>query len=154
VTRTNRVGLFFEDFDPAVTIETGSRTITAADVDAFARLSGDFNPQHTDEDFARSSVFGERIPHGLLGILFTSGLLYEMGVFDRTGLAFLALEWEFLAPARIGDSLSVRQTVLSRREVTSGDKGIIDFGIEVLNQDGVIVQRGMRRVFVQKRSSA
>jgi acyl dehydratase len=117
---------------------------------AFAGLSGDFNPQHTDEQFAATTHFGTRIPNGLLGLLFTSGFLARSGLFDGTAVAFLALTWEFLAPLRVGDTVHVRQTVRQARVVSDGRRGIVDFGIELLNQRDEIVQRGTRTIMLHR----
>jgi len=81
------------------------RTIAEADVVAFAGLSGDFNPLHTDAEFAKRMRFGARIAHGLLG------LVSRLGFVEGTVEAFLGLNWKFKAPIMIGDTAVVRAQV-------------------------------------------
>lgn len=149
--RASRSALYFEDFEPGLVHETPGRTVTEADVVAFAGLSGDYNPMHTDADFAGRSPFGERIAHGLLGVAITSGLLARLSLFDGTGLAFLSLSWEFAGPIRLGDTIRVRQTVRARRETSDGKKGIVDFSVEVLNQGDEVIQKGTRRLMIARK---
>jgi len=65
-TAQRPLGRYFEEFQVGETLVSGRRTITEADVTAFAGLSGDFNPLHIDEVFAQSTPFKGRIAHGLL----------------------------------------------------------------------------------------
>ena len=65
---------YLEDLSEGLRIETERRVVTAADIDAFVELSGDRNPLHTDDDYARGSGFAGRIAHGLLVLLVESGL--------------------------------------------------------------------------------
>jgi len=74
--------LHFEDFEVGTETVTDSRTVTEADVFAFAGLSGDYNPLHVDAEFAKSTPFGERIAHGLLGLAIASGLTARTGAIE------------------------------------------------------------------------
>src|SRR2546422_5051825 len=65
---------YFDDIKVGDRSRSQARTITEADVVHFAMLSGDWNPLHTDEEFARASPYGRRIAHGLLGVTVASGL--------------------------------------------------------------------------------
>src|ERR1051326_2352280 len=103
--------LYFEDFEQDREYVTRSRTITEADVVAFAGLSGDFNPLHVDEEFAKTTIFGARIAHGLLGLSVASGLINQLGLGEGTVMAFLGLTWNFKGVIRIGDTITVRQLV-------------------------------------------
>ena len=78
----------FEDFEVGAETVTDSRTVTEADVVAFAGVSGDYNPLHVDVEFARTTPFGERIAHGLLGLAIASGLVSRTGAIEGTTLAF------------------------------------------------------------------
>ena len=66
-------GKYFEDWEIGKAYESASRTITETDIVNFAGLSGDYNPLHTDEEFAKSNLFGTRVPHGLLILSISSG---------------------------------------------------------------------------------
>lgn len=142
---------YFEDFLVGEGFTTKARTITETDVVNFAGLSGDFNPLHMDETFARTTPYGRRIAHGLAVLSICSGLSQSLGIFDGTVLAFLGLEWTFVKPVFIGDTIRLRQTVGSARETSKLDRGILVLDSEVLNQDGVVVQRGKRTLMLLRR---
>lgn len=61
---TTHTGLYFDDFEVGQTWVTPKRTITDGELTAFAGISGDFNPLHIDEEFAKTTQFGGRIFHG------------------------------------------------------------------------------------------
>ena len=68
---------YLEDLSEGLRIETERRVVTAADIDAFVELSGDRNPLHTDDEYARGSGFAGRIAHGLLVLSVESGLSFR-----------------------------------------------------------------------------
>ena len=145
--------LYFEDFEQDREYVTRSRTITEADVVAFAGLSGDFNPLHVDEEFAKTTIFGARIAHGLLGLSVASGLINQLGLGEGTVMAFLGLTWNFKGVIRIGDTITVRQLVADKRETLKKDRGILRMAITVLNQHGEVVQDGEHVLMVKRRDS-
>ncbi|HEX6667557.1 MAG TPA: MaoC/PaaZ C-terminal domain-containing protein [Solirubrobacterales bacterium] len=97
---------------------TRGRTVTEADVVMFAALTGDWHPQHTDAEWARSSPFGERIAHGLLVLSFALGL----GGVDQSRVVALRRlrDVVFKRPARFGDTISAKVTVASARPIRPG----------------------------------
>ena len=66
--------LFYEDLDVGDEHQSSGRTVTETDVVSFAGLSGDFNNMHIDEEFAKKTVFGTRVAHGLCVLSIASGL--------------------------------------------------------------------------------
>ena len=108
-------GNFFEDFEVGQEFPTCGRTITEGDVLSFAGLSGDFNPLHLDEEFAKQSPFKTRIPHGLCIISIATGLIDKLGVVSGNALAFLELKWKFFKPVMVGDTIRVIMKVLEKR---------------------------------------
>ena len=99
---------FEKDFDALTVGEsyvTRGRTIGEADITAFATLTGDTHPQHTDAEWAAGSRFGERIAHGLLVLSYASGLM----PFDPERIVALRRVGDavFKQPVRIGDTLHV-----------------------------------------------
>ena len=98
-------GKFFEDFSIGDEIISQGRTITETDVVNFAAFSGDWTQLHTDVEYARTNMFGERIAHGLLGLSVMTGLLAGLGLIEGTVIAFAGLDWKFKAPIKIGDTL-------------------------------------------------
>ncbi len=137
------VGRFFDDFEVGQCWVTGARTVTDADVVNFAGLSGDFNPLHTDEEFARGTQFGGRIFHGPGVFAVAVGLESKLGLKDGTALAFLGMKWDMVGPVRIGDTIHVVQTVAEVRASRSKpDRGIVTFDVQVRNQKDETVQEG------------
>lgn len=115
---------------------TFTKTITEADVSAFAGITGDFNPLHVDAGFARRSRFGERIAHGML----TAGLISAvLGMrLPGPGGIFLSQTLKFLKPVRIGDTITAEAEVVSYRQ----DKRILTLRTTCRNQDGLAVVEG------------
>lgn len=144
--------LYFDDYHVGQEFVTKARTITEADVVNFAAISWDTNPLHTDAEFARKSVFGERIAHGMLGIVVHSGLSQMLGIMEGTLLAFLGMSWQFHIPIRLGDTVHVVQRVKEMHEGTKPDRGVLTFDKELVNQKGEIVQTGTTTVLLKKRS--
>lgn len=133
---------YFEDWEIGRVYETGSRTITQEDVDHFNVVEGYASDLHNDPEVAKSSIFGDVTVHGLIILVIASGLMARMRMFDGPALAFLGLNWTFLDPARVGDTLSVRWWVGSKRLTSKPGRGIIVRNIEVLKQDGKIACTG------------
>jgi acyl dehydratase len=135
--------LYFEDVDVGFRFETPRRTVTEADLVAFAGVSGDFNPLHTDELFAAESIYGERVAHGALVVSLATGLRQRTGLFDGTLLGLLEIRrWRFLLPVRIGDTIRVVNEITELRETSKRDRGIMVQRVDVINQDDAVVETG------------
>jgi len=135
--------LYFDDFEVGQGWTTPARTITEADLTLFAGLSGDFNPLHTDEEFAKTTPFGGRIFHGPGVFAIATGLESRLGLKEGTALAFLGMTWNLKAPVMIGDTIHVEQQVASTKPSSSKpDRGIVTFDVQVVNQEGVVCQDG------------
>lgn len=144
-------GRYFEDFRIGEHYVTASRTVTEADVVNFAGLSGDFYPLHMDERYARTTAFKGRIAHGLCGLSIASGLVIQTGIFDCTLMAFSEMDWKFIKPVRIGDTLTVRLEVREKKESRRKDRGGILLFVTVTNQKGEGVQEGHWRLILSRR---
>ncbi|RLC64055.1 MAG: dehydratase [Chloroflexi bacterium] len=142
-------GRYFEEFEIGDTVETAARTITETDVVLFAGLSGDYNPLHTDAEFAKGTLFGERVAHGLLGLSIASGLASRLGFVEGTAQAFTALEWKFRGPIRIGDTIRVQARVRQKKEMPRLGGGFVVFDVAILNQRGETVQKGTWTVLIK-----
>lgn len=142
--------LYFDDVAVGQEWESLGRTVTEADIVNFAGLSGDFNPIHTDHEFARSTPFRRPIAHGLLVLSAGSGL----GIFSppmRT-LAFLQIrEWHFREPIYVGDTIRVRSRVLEKEVRGRGRRGVITWGRQIVNQEGRVAQQGVTVTMVEGR---
>jgi acyl dehydratase len=131
---------------------TGGRTVTEGDVLAFSGLTGDFNPLHTDEEFARAaSPFATRIPHGPLIHDMYLGLVDRLGLFAGTALAFLEVRWKFTAPVLVGDTVHARITVKEKRELKKPDRGIVTFAVTLFNQREEPTQEGEHVLVLARR---
>lgn len=148
------MGLLYEEFEDGKRFATPARTITEADIVGFAGLSGDFNPLHVDEVFAAASEFGGRIAHGPMTIGMAFGLASRLDVLDGTVMALLAVQWDFKAPVRLGDTLHAVIEVAQKRPTRKPDRGIVGLAFHVINQHGSIVQIGNCHVLVRRRSAA
>lgn len=102
-------GLALEDLTVGMTASY-RHTVTAADVQAFADVSGDHNPVHLDEDFARTTRFNGRIAHGMLSASFVSTTIASR--LPGPGTIYLSQNLVFRAPVRIGDTVEVRVEVV------------------------------------------
>jgi 3-hydroxybutyryl-CoA dehydratase len=145
-------GHLFEEFEDGYTIVSPSRTITEGDVCAFAGLSGDYNPLHTDAEFARGTPFGERIAHGMLGLSVATGLAARLGFIDGTAIAFLSLDWKFRRPILLGDTIHVVVAVTGKKAMPAMGGGIVTFDVRVVNQNDEVVQRGTWSILVRSES--
>jgi 3-hydroxybutyryl-CoA dehydratase len=101
-------GLYFDELMLGQSAEA-SRTVTAADIQAFADVSGDHNPVHLDEAFAKTTPFGGRIAHGMLSGAYISALI--AGELPGAGSIYLSQTLRFRRPVRIGDTVTTRVTV-------------------------------------------
>ena len=143
---------YFEEIEVGEEYLSPGRTVTEADIVSFAGLSGDYNVLHTDAEFMKSSIFGERIAHGLLGLAIQSGLLTR-GMRPYATLAFLGLRWKFKGPIKIGDTIKVRAKVISKKETSKSDRGIVTLERQVINQKGEVVQEGETDLMVARQGS-
>lgn len=105
-----------------------SKTITDFDIYQFAGLTGDFNPMHIDNEFAKETFFKERIAHGLLTGSFISTVLGMK--LPGPNSIYLSQNFKFLAPVKIGDTVKATVTVVEKRD----DKKIIKLITQVFNQ--------------------
>ena len=135
-------GMFFDEFEVGQVWDSPARTITEADVTLFAGFSGDFNPLHTDEEFAKTTQFGGRIFHGPGVFAIATGLESRLGLKEGTAIAFLGMTWNLKAAVRIGDTIHVHQTVAETRLTSKADTGIVTFDGSVVNQRGEVCQDG------------
>lgn len=144
-------GLYFEELLEGLAIESRGRTIGEADLINFAGISGDFNPLHTDADYAKMTQFGARVAHGALVFSVATGLAYQLGFMEGTVIAFLGFEMKLRAPVFIGDTIKVVASVTKRRAMPSAGGGMVTLDVKVLNQKGETVQKGEWTVMVKSR---
>lgn len=135
-------GLYFEEFEVGATMVTRGRTITEADLVQFAALTGDYNPMHTDAEYAKESFMGKRVAHGMLTLSYAVGQAYQLGILERTVLGFRGLEMKFSIPVYIGDTIRAEVTVKEKKEAKRLGGGVVTLDLRILNQEGKAVQKG------------
>ena len=146
-------GYFFEDFQAGQSIVTAGRTVSESDIVAFAGLSGDYNQIHTDAEFSRTTPFGQRVAHGLLGLALVSGLAMRTGILEGTVLAFREInEWKFIKPIFIDDTIHVVLNVASTKGMPRIGGGAVEIILEVKNQQDETVMKGTWTVLVVARN--
>ncbi|ACI59659.1 MaoC domain protein dehydratase (plasmid) [Rhizobium leguminosarum bv. trifolii WSM2304] len=145
--------MFFDDFKVGQEWLTPRRTITETDIVMFAALTGDHNPVHTDEIFAQSTPFGARILHGPAVFAIVTGLEFRLGIKEGTAIAFLGMTWDLKAPVKMGDTIHVYQRVDEVRLTSKPGRGIVNFWLEVRNQDGLVCQQGVWKVMFHARDA-
>jgi phosphate acetyltransferase len=116
------------------------RTLTPSDIQAFAAVSGDTNPAHLDPEYANETLFHGVIAHGMWGGALISALLGTR--FPGPGTIYLEQALHFTRPVRIGDTLSVSATVVSK----DVGKKRVELDCRVVNQKGESVLHGTARV--------
>lgn len=138
--------IFYEDIEVGQTWVSPRRTVTEADVIAFATSTGDFNPLHVDYDFASKSHYRQPTAHGLLGLSWVAGLgSYFPNV---NTLAFTAVrEWEFVRPLYFGDTVFVETECISK-SISGRRTGKVAWRRKLLNQNKDVVQQGIFETLV------
>ncbi|HEX4567245.1 MAG TPA: MaoC/PaaZ C-terminal domain-containing protein [Vicinamibacterales bacterium] len=145
------MGLYFEDFETSGDLVTRGRTVTEADLVAFAGLTGDFTQLHTDEEYAKTTRFGRRIAHGALVFSISMGLATRTNMLDDTLIAFAGVDkLRFVDPVFIGDTIHLVKRVVERKEMGAA-QGTVEFESRVLNQRGELVLVYRDRLLVRKR---
>lgn len=120
-----------------------SKQITALDVDAFARLSTDYNPLHIDEEAAQKSIFKHRVAHGMLvASLFSSVLGTHL---PGEGSIYLGQDLRFVAPVFLDDTITAEVEIIELRE----DKKIVKLKTTAFNQDSKTVITGTATILAR-----
>lgn len=119
-----------------------TKQITDSVVKAFAELSGDYNPIHLDEEYAKTTRFGRRIAHGIISGALISAVLGNE--FRNRKIVYLGQTMKFTAPVFIDDTVTAMGTVTGIRE----DKGIVTVETICTNQNGETVVKGEATIMI------
>jgi acyl dehydratase len=145
--------LYFDDVAVGQEWLSLGRTVTETDIVNFAGLSGDFNPIHTDHEFAKTTLFRRPIAHGLLIWAISSGL--GINAPPMRTLAFMSIrDWQFKGPVYIGDTIRLYSKVLEKEARARGRRGVITWQRQILNQENKVVQEGVTVTLVEGRGAA
>jgi acyl dehydratase len=134
-------GLYFEDLEVGDTATTMSRTITETDIVNFMGLSGVFEELHMSVEYIKKhSVFGARVSPGPLTFVIAEGLAIQLGLIHHTGMALLAIDhMTWPAPVFCNDTITVTMEVISKKETSKPDRGIVIFKHIVRKQTDEVV---------------
>jgi acyl dehydratase len=136
--------LYFEDVAVGSEYVSGCRRVSESDLDSFTDISGDRHPIHTDPEFARKTAFGQRILQGPFGVAVALGLFTQFTQFTDAAIAVTDIrEWRFRVPVLVGDALTLRMRIESKRMVSAGGRGVVQRRMELVNQHGKLVQDGV-----------
>ncbi len=147
------MGLYFEEFALEQPVKTRARTVSEADIVTFAGVSGDWNPLHIDEEFAKASGYGGRIAHGPMSMSMAIGLVAQQNLIDGTALGLLGLQWDFKGPVRIGDTIHAIVTPIQKRLTTKPGRGVLVLRFEVRNQREDVIQVGTATLLMKMKSA-
>jgi 3-hydroxybutyryl-CoA dehydratase len=129
------IGKTMNDLNVGDTAEF-SKTISESDVYLFAGITGDLNPAHINEAYAQKTFFKTRIAHGMLSAGFVSAVLGNQ--LPGPGSIYVRQELNFLAPMRIGDTITARVEVMEKNP----EKNRVKLRTTCVNQDGTKVTEG------------
>lgn len=136
---------YFEDVEVGAAVRTPGRTVTEGDVVRFAAISGD----HETLDLGRSEPELPRVVPDTLIMVITSGLGFRIPVPQPQVLAFMVMDWRFVAPVRVGDTVYCQIRITAKRRLREG--GVLVEKREVVNQRGEVVQEGEYKLLVARR---
>lgn len=148
------LNLYFEDFSLGDHFVTPTRPITDAEITAYAELSSDFHPIHTDEEVAAAGPFGTRVAQGMLTLAIASGL--ETSLFGAATelrlLAFYGIDRvRLFRPVYLGDEIRVVGEVVQLTPKDEG-RGLVGLDEQIENQDGEAVASLLKLFLYERRS--
>lgn len=145
---------YYEDLEVGVEHVSPGRTITETDVVAFASLTGDWFPLHSDEEYSKQGPFKTRIAHGLLGLALTEGMKFRIPEFMRMAyLASLNWDYRFTKPILIGDTVRLKVRIDSKRRTKNPQRGVVVEYVTMLNQRDEVVGEGEHGLLIECRSA-
>jgi 3-hydroxybutyryl-CoA dehydratase len=124
-----------------------AHTFTEQDIQTFGDLSGDFNPLHFDEEWAKQTMFGGRIAHGILTAALVSNVIGMK--LPGTGTIYLSQKMRFRGPVRINDTITAKVEVIEKND----EKQRITLSTICTNQEGNVVLDGEALVTIMRMNS-
>jgi acyl dehydratase len=144
---------YFEELVVGEEFRSPTRTIAEYDLYVFAGLTGDLTDFHISIEAGKNSVFGQRAAHGMLLVSIANGLYNRIGVTDETGMALAGVEWRFLAPGFIGDTVHLVASVKEKRDVSKKDRGLVFWDARLVKQDGTTMCQGQMIRMVRRKEA-
>lgn len=130
-------GLFYEQFGVGDESETSGRTLFETDIVNFVGLAGIYEELYSNVEYAeKENLFHRRFGPGPLTFILAEGLAIQLGIFDRTAMVLLETNIKLTNPLFLGDTFYVHIKVVSKRETSKADRGIVNFEHRVLKTIG------------------
>ncbi len=145
--------LYFDDLALGQRFVSSAREVTDLDIERFAALSGDHNPLHTDEAFARRSIYRTRIAHGMLVQSLATGLVCEMGIFEGSTLGVLEMQLRFVSAVRPGDSVRLELGVIELDPAPHPRRGFVRLSAQVIAKQDQLCIDGSWTLLLLRRTS-
>lgn len=149
------VDLYFEDITVGDKLTTATHTLTMEHILAFADVTRDHHPLHTDPEYCKNTEFGQPIAHGLYGLSLMEGLKAETKMYENTSIA--SLGWDkvrFVKPMFAGDTVHVAVTFESKRESRKPGRGVVIESVRLINQNDDVVVEAQHATLLKQRESA
>lgn len=143
--------MYFDDFTVGNKYTTGGRTITESDLILFSEISGVHSPLHLDEKYCKNTIFKKRIAHGPLVLSISNGLVSTLNLYEESIVALMEMEWKFIKPVFIGDTIHVTETIHSKKNTKNTERGIVIFSRSIRNQKKEEVQRGTLVILIKRK---
>ena len=124
-----------------------TKIIQDEDIQTFAKLSGDYNPMHVNEEYAKTSMFGKRIAHGMISASLISAVLGMH--FPGPGAVYMSQEVKFRKPVFIGDTLTAKGEVVEKFTKKDGKLKFLKIQTNVYKQGDELVTEGYALVIIQ-----
>jgi acyl dehydratase len=140
---------YYEDFVLNESRQTGSRTLSAEDIDFHAKESGDYFPHHMDEAWCNTQPFKHRIAHGTL--IFTVAVGLTADLINEVSMTYGYDRLRFIKPVFINDSIQVTVTIKEKKEHRKPGHGLVTELVECFNQQGELVMVCEHLLLVQKK---
>ena len=142
---------YFEDFEQNDKRQTGSRTVTAGDIDFHAKESGDYFPHHMDEAWCNTQPFKHRIAHGTL--IFTIAVGLTADFVNEVSMTYGYERLRFIRPVFINDTIQVTVTIKDKKDHKKPGYGLVTELVECFNQHGELVMVCEHLLLVNKKNS-
>ena len=142
---------YFEDFELNEKRQTGSRTVTAEDIDFHAKESGDYFPHHMDEAWCNTQPFKHRIAHGTL--IFTIAIGLTADFVNEVSMTYGYEQLRFIKPVFINDTIQVTVTIKDKKEHKKPGYGLVTESVECFNQHSELVMVCEHLLLVNKKNS-
>ena len=141
---------YYDDVEIDAELTTTSHVVAYEDILAFADITLDHHPLHTDEEYCKTTRFVRPIAHGLYGLALMEGLKSKM--YERTSIA--SLGWDkvrFEAPLFPGDEVFVKVIFTDKRDSSKPGRGVVREKVLLVNQTGDVVIRAEHATLLIKR---